>query len=121
MSGVLPGKAAGVAPAPAVLGVGAKVADVLASSPSNTRPAPPPTPDEPAGPIALVAKRTFSLAIRGATRTFESGAVIDDPLLMQDVLAARAPVESVQDEEDLLQCPHCRRFFTVALAVERED
>ena len=118
MSGT--GKATGEAPALVALGVGANVARS-----SSAESALPPTPEAEAEAeatvVALVSKQTFTLYIRGAMRTFDAGSVIDDPLLMADVLAARAPVEQVTDAEDMLQCPHCRRFFTVALAVAQED
>jgi hypothetical protein len=69
----------------------------------------------------LVVKREFRQTIGSAFETFKAGAVIENPLLERELLRTNSPVEVVVDNSDLIQCPHCKRKFTVRQAVAEED
>lgn len=78
-------------------------------------------PTDSAPPPLLIAKQDFQIMLGASLLGFIGGQVIRDELLISRLLALQAPVESVVSAEDLLQCPHCRKFFTVRLAVAAED
>jgi hypothetical protein len=69
----------------------------------------------------LVTRKDFAQQVGASFLSFERGRVIENEQLEATLLAAGAPVDKVLDMEDLVQCPHCKRKFTVAHAVEEED
>lgn len=68
----------------------------------------------------LVVERAFSQQVNHAFMHFPAGKVIEDPVLEGVLLLSRAPVQEVVLKADLLQCPHCRKLFTVKQAVAQE-
>jgi len=69
----------------------------------------------------IVVKEDFRLQVGPALETFRAGLVVKDEQLARVLLAAHVPVEEVDEDDTLVQCPHCRRHFTVTHAVAAED
>ncbi len=69
----------------------------------------------------LIVKKDFVQQYSGSMLSFIAGSVVTQPSLERALLQGGAPVELVEDETDLVTCPHCRKIFTVAQAVEAEQ
>ena len=69
----------------------------------------------------LVIVRDFSQQVGPTFLPFRAGEVIENRGLELELLRSKAPVVEVRDRIDLIQCPHCRRKFTVGQAVDSED
>ena len=68
----------------------------------------------------IVVYRSFTQQVGLSLLHFEAGSVIEDEVLCKKLLASNSPVTEVTNSDDLIQCPHCRRTFTVAHAVAGE-
>lgn len=107
--------------APAARPTGAGVrAPAAVSSPAGEAQRLPPSPE--AGPVlGAVAKRDFSVQLGVAFRSFAAGEMVTDRVLVEALIVAQAPIDVVRDQEDLIQCPHCKRMLTINMAVGAED
>ena len=69
----------------------------------------------------LVVSKDFNQQVGGTFLSFKAGKVLVDQGLEAELLRTKAPVVEVQHSADLVQCPHCRRQFTLRQAVAAED
>ena len=69
----------------------------------------------------LLVVKSFSQQFGSSLLSFQAGAQIGDPVLEEELMRTGAPVQKVKESADLIQCPHCKRKFTVRQAVDGED
>ena len=69
----------------------------------------------------LVVTKAFDQQVGPVFLSFPAGKVIEDEVLEEALLTSAAPVVKVGAEADLIQCPHCKRKFTIRQAVDGED
>jgi len=54
---------------------------------------------------------TCRAQINGCLCILEAGKIINDVNLIKALLAAQAPIQAVNPDHEVLQCPHCRNLF----------
>lgn len=69
--------------------------------------------------MAIVITKSFSAQISGTFLSFEAGQLITSDELEKELVKQNTPVAVVK-LEDIIQCPHCLRAFTVEQAVAQE-
>jgi hypothetical protein len=70
--------------------------------------------------MRVVVSKNFSQQVGHSFVDFYAGGVITDEVLAGVLLKSGAPVEEVSDD-NMMQCPHCRRASKTELTKEREN
>jgi hypothetical protein len=67
------------------------------------------------------AEKDFGIGVRGSSLRFRKGQVIENPVIVADLLSARAPIRLIDENDgDTVICPHCRAAFDRKLAEDTD-